>query len=52
MYDSGISWVNKDGETGIQVDVESPKQLADAFKKLTSDEALYNTMAKNSRERF
>ena len=52
MHDSGISWVNKDGETGIQVDIESPEQLADAFKKLASDEVLYETMAKNSLARF
>jgi len=52
MHDSGISWVNKGSETGIQVDIESPKQLADAFNKLANDELLYNTMAKNSQARF
>ncbi len=52
MSDSGISWVNKDGKTGIQVDIESPKQLADTFKKLVDDKELYDTMSRNSRERF
>jgi len=52
MHDSGISWVNKDGETGIQVDIESPEQLADAFKKLASDDVLYDTMSKNALARF
>jgi len=52
MYDSGISWVNKDGETGIQVDIESPEQLANAFKKITSDSLLYDSMSKKSLLRF
>lgn len=52
MHDSGISWVNKDGETGMQVDIESPEQLANAFKKLSENQELYDTMAKNSLIRF
>lgn len=52
MFDSGISWVNKDGETGIQVDIESPKQIADAIVKITSDKELYDTMSSNSLKRY
>jgi rhamnosyl/mannosyltransferase len=52
MFDSGISWVNKDGVTGIQVDTDSAKQLADAFKTIASDKSLYDSMSKNSFQRY
>ncbi|MBL0707985.1 MAG: glycosyltransferase [Sulfurimonas sp.] len=52
MFDSGISWVNKDGVTGIQVDTGSSKQLADAFRKIASDKSLYESMSKNSFRRY
>ncbi len=52
MFDSGISWVNKDGVTGIQVDTYSAEQLADAFKTISSDKSLYDSMSKNSLQRY
>jgi rhamnosyl/mannosyltransferase len=52
MQDSGISWVNQDGKTGIQVDIDSPTQLADAFKKLSGDSKMYEEMSKNAKQRF
>lgn len=52
MVNSGISWVNKDGETGIQVDINSPEQLAIAFKKISSNKDLYENMSKNSFKRY
>lgn len=52
MFDSGISWVNKDGVTGIQVDIYSAEQLADAFKTISSDKSLYESMSKNSFLRY
>ncbi len=52
MLDSGISWVNEDGKTGIQVDIESPKQIAEAIVKITSDKDLYKSMSSNSLQRY
>lgn len=52
MFDSGISWVNKDGATGIQVDTYSDEQLADAFKTIDNDKSLYESMSKNSLQRY
>jgi rhamnosyl/mannosyltransferase len=52
MAESGISWVNIDGRTGIQIDPKSPKQLANAFKKITSNQKLKRTMGENAKVRF
>lgn len=52
MFDSGISWVNKDGETGIHVDIESPEQIAGAILKISSDKELYESMSSNSLQRY
>ena len=52
MQDSGVSWVNKDEETGLQVDPKSPEQLAMAFKKLAQNTNMYQEMSKNSLFRY
>ena len=52
IIQSGMSWVNKDDETGILVQPNSPQQLASAFKKLASDEELYKTLSKNALKRY
>jgi rhamnosyl/mannosyltransferase len=52
IKESGISWLNEDGKTGIQVDVDSPKQLANAFKKLTNNKKIYDEMCKNAKQRY
>lgn len=52
MQDSGVSWVNEDNETGLQVDTKSPQQLADAFNTLANNKDLYQTMCKNALIRY
>lgn len=52
LQDSGISWVNEDGVSGLYVAPKSPKGLAEAFEKIMNDEKLYVIMAKNAKQRF
>ncbi|MGC9109194.1 MAG: glycosyltransferase [Caldimicrobium sp.] len=52
VYGSGMSYVNKDGETGFVVPSKNPKALADAINKILFDRELYETFSKNALERF
>ncbi|CAA7386206.1 glycosyltransferase [Chryseobacterium fistulae] len=49
---SGVSWVNKDGITGINVEVRNSKQIANAIKKITFDLDYYRKTSLASRNRF
>ncbi len=49
---SGMSYVNKNGETGLIVEPKNPKVLADGINKILSDSELYNKFSKNAKERF
>ena len=51
LRESGMSWVNQEEETGLQVPPHSPKELAKAFERLL-DEELYADVSKNVRKRF
>ncbi len=51
LQESGLSWVNKDKLTGLQVEPNSPKALATSFKKLLNGK-LYTNLSKNSYARF
>ncbi len=49
---SGVSWVNADGVTGINVPVKDSHALAEAIIKIGSDDALREEYGKNARKRF
>lgn len=49
---SGVSWVNADGFSGLNVEPEDPRALADAIIKITSDPAVYRTFCGNARRRY
>lgn len=49
---SGVSWVNADGISGINVPVKDSHALAEAILTLGSDDALREKYGKNARERF
>lgn len=49
---SGVSWVNRDGVTGINVGPEDDAAMAEAIERILSDKALYSTYAANARKRF
>lgn len=49
---SGVPWVNKDGESGLVVEPENGKALADAIRRITNDAALYQQLSQGARQRF
>lgn len=49
---SGVAWVNADGESGINVMPEDARGLAEAIMKITSDENVYTEYSENAGKRF
>ena len=49
---SGVSWVNKDGESGLVVSPENSEALASAFKKIMETPGLYENLSSQSAKRF
>ena len=49
---SGVSWVNKDGVSGLVVEPQNPEVLAQAIKKITVDEVLKQQLSEGSRKRY
>lgn len=47
--ESGVSWVNSEGVSGINVSPKDANALADAINKLLSDSQLYEKLAKGAR---
>ena len=49
---SGVSWVNEDGVSGINVPPRDGKAIAEAIKTITKDEETWNRYSEGSRRRF
>ncbi len=49
---SGVSWVNEDGYSGINVPVENARALADAILKICSDDEVYAGFCGRARRRY
>ena len=49
---SGVSWVNAHGESGLNVAPENARELAEAIQILTHDENTYRKYAENAGKRF
>lgn len=49
---SGVSWVNADGVSGLNVEPENAEALADAIKAVTEDEAAYSNFSANAEKRY
>lgn len=49
---SGVSWVNEDGVSGINVPVEDAHALADAILKICSDDEVYAGFCGRARRRY
>lgn len=49
---SGVTWVNQENVSGLVVDRCDSYALANAIKKLFSDQSLYSKLALGSKERF
>lgn len=50
--ESGVSWVNADGESGLNVPIKDSKALANAIERILEDRNLYHQLAKGAKERF
>lgn len=50
--ESGVSWVNADGESGLNVPIKDSKALANAIERILDDRNLYHQLAKGAKERF
>lgn len=49
---SGVSWVNADGVSGLNVEPENAEALADAIKAVTEAEAAYSNFSANAEKRY
>lgn len=49
---SGVSWVNAHNESGLVVEPENGKALADAILMMTHDAALYQRLSDGAQKRF
>lgn len=49
---SGVSWVNAHGVSGLNVTPENAWELATAIQAITADEVTYNRYSAGARERF
>lgn len=49
---SGVPWVNADGVSGMVVEIENGKALADAIKAITTNTRLYQQLSEGARRRF
>lgn len=52
MQDSGVSWVNKDNETGLHFENDNFESLSLALNKISSDHHLYRSLSAGSLRRF
>lgn len=50
--ESGVSWVNEHGNSGLNVKPEDGKALAEAIVELTSEKNTYEEYCKNARKRY
>ena len=49
---SGVSWVNKDGESGLNVPPDDPKNLAFAIKRICDNEKNYQKFTAGAMKRY
>jgi len=50
--ESGISWVNQDGVSGVNVEPRDPRAIADAIQHICADEDTYRQYCQGARARF
>ncbi|MDF2953379.1 MAG: Glycosyltransferase involved in cell wall bisynthesis [Thermodesulfobacterium sp.] len=49
---SGVSWVNQDGITGLNVEPKNPKALAQAIEFICNNREVYKKFSENALKRF
>ena len=50
--ESGVSWVNADGVSGLNVPIRNPRALADAILSICTDTKLHSQFSEGARNRF
>ena len=50
--ESGVSWVNADGVSGLNVPVRDPQALAEAILQICTDEKLHGQFSEGAKNRF
>lgn len=50
--ESGVSWVNRNGVSGLNVDPQNADALAEAIITILSDEQLYRRLSEGARQRY
>ena len=50
--ESGVSWVNADGESGLNVPIKDSEALAEAIRTICTDTSLHEKFSKGALERF
>ena len=50
--ESGVSWVNADGESGLNVPIKDPEALAGAIRKICTDDNLHQQFSEGAKNRF
>lgn len=50
--ESGVSWVNADGESGLNVPVRNPQALAEAILRICTNEELHDQFSEGAKNRF
>lgn len=50
--ESGVSWVNADGASGLNVPIKDPEALAEAIKRICSGSSIYQSLSEGARARF
>jgi len=49
---SGVPWVNADGVSGLVVEPKDSRALADAIRRITTDNALYEQLSRGGKARY
>jgi len=52
IIDSGVSWVNKHGYSGLNVEPKNSKNLANAIKKICENDVVLNQFSLNAHQRY
>lgn len=50
--ESGVSWVNADGESGLNVPIRNAKALAEAIQRICTDDGLHRQFSEGAKNRF
>ena len=50
--ESGVSWVNADRESGINVPIKDPAALAEAIQRICTEDDLYKQLSEGAKKRF